>query len=152
MTRMPMLRASTVFMPKDYINFRLCGERAMDWTDASISFMMDSATRDWSPSLLETLGLDRAKLPPIRSPLEVLGSVTDAAAAASGLRKGTPVLVGGGDYPVSMIGSGVVSAGTGSDITGTSSIITVLANTPMLHPEVSNVATYGWSVGALHAA
>ena len=52
-----------------------------------------------------------------------------------------PVLVGGGDYPVSMIGSGVVSAGTGSDITGTSSIITVLANTPMLHPEVSNVAT-----------
>lgn len=133
--------ASTVFMPKDYINFRLCGERAMDWTDASISFMMDPATRDWSPRLLEMLGLDRAKLPPIRSPLEVLGAVTDAAAAASGLRKGTPVLVGGGDYPVSMIGSGVVSAGTGSDITGTSSIITVLANTPMLHPEVSNVAT-----------
>ncbi len=133
--------ASTVFMPKDYINFRLCGERAMDWTDASISFMMDPATRDWSPRLLEMLGLDRAKLPPIRSPLELLGAVTDAAAAASGLRKGTPVLVGGGDYPVSMIGSGVVSAGTGSDITGTSSIITVLANTPMLHPEVSNVAT-----------
>ncbi len=134
-------RASTVFMPKDYINFRLCGERAMDWTDASISFMMDPATRDWSPSLLETLGLDRAKLPAIRSPLEVLGSVTGAAAAASGLRQGTPVLVGGGDYPVSMIGSGVVSAGTGSDITGTSSIITVLATSPMLHPEVSNVAT-----------
>ena len=134
-------RASTVFMPKDYINFRLCGERAMDWTDASISFMMDPATRDWSPTLLEMLDLDRAKLPPVRSPLEVLGAVTDAAAATSGLRKGTPVLVGGGDYPVSMIGSGVVSAGTGSDITGTSSIITVLAKTPMLHPEVSNVAT-----------
>ena len=51
------------------------------------------------------------------------------------------MLVGGGDYPVSMIGSGVVATGLGSDITGTSSIITVLADSPMLHPEVSNVAT-----------
>ena len=134
-------RASTVFMAKDYLNFKLCGERAMDWTDASISFLMDPKTRDWSPALVEQLGLDRDKLPPVRSPLEILGQVSASAANATGLREGTPVLVGGGDYPVSMIGSGVVANGDGSDITGTSSIITVLADTPMLHPEVSNVAT-----------
>ena len=134
-------RASTIFMPKDYINFCLCGERAMDWTDASISFLMDPVTRDWSPALIEQLGLDRDKLPSVRSPLEILGHVSRRAAVETGLREGTPVLVGGGDYPVSMIGSGVVTTGLGSDITGTSSIITVLADSPMLHPEVSNVAT-----------
>ncbi|MEO8409527.1 MAG: FGGY family carbohydrate kinase, partial [Propionivibrio sp.] len=134
-------RAATVFMPKDYVNFRLCGERAMDWTDASISFLMDPKTRDWSAALVDQLGLARDKLPPVRSPLEILGQVSAQAANETGLREGTPVLVGGGDYPVSMIGSGVVANGLGSDITGTSSIITVMADSPMLHPEVSNVAT-----------
>jgi xylulokinase len=134
-------RATTVFMSKDYINFRLTGERAWDWSDASTSFLMDPLTRTWSQPMLDALGLDITKFPPIRSPQEILGSITAEAAKATGLREGTPVLVGGADYPLSVLGSGVYAPGLGSDITGTSSIITVIADTPMLHPEVSNVAT-----------
>jgi xylulokinase len=134
-------RATTVFMSKDYINFRLTGERAWDWSDASTSFLMDPETRTWSQPMLDALGLDSRKLPSIRSPQDILGSVTAEAARATGLREGTPVLVGGADYPLSVLGSGVYAPGLGSDITGTSSIITVIADTPMLHPEVSNVAT-----------
>lgn len=134
-------RASTVFMPKDYVNFRLTGERACDWTDASTTFLMDPVTRTWSQTMLDALGLDAGKLPPIRAPLDMLGSVTQAAALATGLREGTPVLVGGADYPTSVLGSGVHAPGLASDITGTSSIITMIADTPMLHPEVSNLAT-----------
>ena len=134
-------RATTVFMPKDYINFRLTGERAWDWSDASTSFLMDPQTRTWSQPMLDALQLDSRKLPPIRSPQDILGTVTAEAAQATGLREGTPVLVGGADYPLSMLGSGVYAPGLGSDITGTSSIITVIADSPMLHPEVSNVAT-----------
>lgn len=134
-------RAATVLMPKDYINFRLTGERAWDWSDASTSFMMDPSTRKWSQPLLDMLGLDGAKLPPIRSPLEVLGAVSATAARATGLKEGTPVLVGGADYPLSVLGSGVDAPGLASDITGTSSIITMISDTPMLHKEVSNVAT-----------
>ncbi|MBN3724134.1 FGGY family carbohydrate kinase [Burkholderia sp. Ac-20379] len=134
-------RAATVFMPKDYVNFRLTGERACDWSDASMTFLMDPRTRAWSASLCDELGLDIGKLPPIRAPHELLGEVTKAAAAATGLREGTPVLVGAADYPASVLGSGVHLPGLASDITGTSSIITVIADSPMLHPEVSNVAT-----------
>jgi xylulokinase len=134
-------RAATVFMPKDYINFRLTGERAWDWSDASTSFLMDPETRSWSQPMLDALGLDGSKLPPIRSPQEILGTVTSDAAQATGLREGTPVLVGGADYALSMLGSGVYGPGLGSDITGTSSIITVIADTPMLHPEVSNMVS-----------
>ena len=134
-------RATTVFMPKDYVNFRLTGERACDWNDASTSFLMDPATRTWSPTMLEMLDLDGRKLPDIRAPLDVLGGVTREAAAQTGLREGTPVLVGGADYPVSVLGSGVYAPGLASDITGTSSIITVIADSPMLHPEVSNLVT-----------
>ncbi|MDR5839113.1 FGGY family carbohydrate kinase [Caballeronia sp. LZ034LL] len=140
-------RAATVFMPKDYVNFRLTGERACDWSDASTSFLMDPVTRTWSRDMLDLLGLDAAKLAPIRAPLDLLGAVTKEAAAATGLREGTPVLVGGADYPVSVLGSGVYGAGQASDITGTSSIITVIADTPMLHPEVSNLVTCDGSWG-----
>ena len=139
-------RATTVFMPKDYVNFRLTGERACDWSDASTSFLMDPVTRTWSPAMFEMLDLDMRKMPEIRAPIDVLGSVTRAAAVETGLREGTPVLVGGADYPVSVLGSGVHGPGLASDITGTSSIITVMADTPMLHPEVSNLITCegGW--------
>ncbi|MFM0050724.1 xylulokinase [Caballeronia grimmiae] len=140
-------RATTVFMPKDYVNFRLTGERACDWSDASTSYLMDASTRTWCRALLDAFVLDAAKLAPIRAPLDILGGVTQDAAAQTGLREGTPVLVGGADYPVSVLGSGVYAPGLASDITGTSSIITVIADTPMLHPDVSNLVTCDGSWG-----
>ena len=134
-------RAATVLMPKDFINFRLTGERAMDPGDASASFLMDPARRAWSKEMAGQLGIEFEKLPPIRDPLEVLGGVTAAAAAKTGLRAGTPVLVGGADYPVSLLGSGVCETGLASDVTGTSCILTLIADRPVLDPEICNVLT-----------
>ncbi|WP_306120114.1 MULTISPECIES: FGGY family carbohydrate kinase [unclassified Roseitalea] len=134
-------RASTVFMPKDYINFRLTGERATDWTEAACSFLMDPETGDWSDPVIADLGLDRSKLAPIRQPAERLGRVTPDAAAETGLAAGTPVLVGGADYPVALLGSGVCRPGLASEVAGTSAIITLVTERPILHPEISNVGT-----------
>ncbi|MDQ0391178.1 xylulokinase [Labrys monachus] len=133
--------AATVLMPKDYINLRLTGEIAMDEGDASCSFLMNPQTGQWSAAMIDRLGLDAAKLPPIRSPLDILGAVTAAAAAETGLAEGTPVLVGGADYPVAVLGSGVMRPGLASDVMGTSSIITLIAERPLLDPEMCNVRT-----------
>jgi xylulokinase len=57
------------------------------------------------------------------------------------LPAGTPVLVGGADYPVALLGSGVSRPGVASDVTGTSCIITVNTRTPILDPQICNVAT-----------
>ncbi len=134
-------RATHVLMPKDFINLRLTGEVAMDPGDASCSFLMDPATGDWSPRMIAALGLDRAKLPPIRDGLAILGRVTPAAARDTGLLDGTPVLVGGADYPMALLGSGACRPGLASDVTGTSCILTVIADKPLLDPEICNVAT-----------
>src|ERR1700722_5457734 len=107
--------ARSVLMPKDYINFRLTGETAMDSGDASCSFLMAPRERRWSRTMIDLLGLDAAKLPPIREPLEILGAVTAEAAAETGLREGMPVLVGGADYPVALLGSGACRPGLASD-------------------------------------
>jgi xylulokinase len=141
-------RARWVFMPKDYVNFRLTDEIAMDRTEAACSFLMDPRTGDWSSKTAAQLDLDPAKLPRIRQPTDILGTVSADAAAQTGLRQGTPVLVGGGDYPVALLGSGVCRPGMGSDVTGTSCIITQIAEAPLLHPEVSNVGTVEGAWGA----
>lgn len=133
--------AAHVIMPKDYINLRLTGEIAMDEGDASCSFLMNPVSRTWSMQMVERLGLDAAKLPPIRKPLDVLGHITEAASVETGLASGTPVLVGGADYPVALLGSGACRPGLVSDVTGTSSILTLIAPAPLLDPEISNVAT-----------
>jgi xylulokinase len=133
--------ARVVLMPKDYINLRLTGEIAMDSGDASCSFLMNPQTRRWSETMIGLLDLDAAKLPPIREPLEILGAVTAEAARETGLQEGTPVLVGGADYPMALLGSGACQPGIASDVTGTSCILTLIAEAPLLDPEVCNVAT-----------
>ena len=102
---------------------------------------MDPSTGAWSQVMCDRLDLDMKKLAPIRQPLDILGHVTEAAARETGLRAGTPVLVGGADYPVALLGSGVCRPGLGSDVTGTSAIITLIAERPLLDPEISNVGT-----------
>lgn len=133
--------AHTFIMPKDFVNLRLTGEIAMDSGDASTSFLMNPRTRRWSQTMIDALGIDAAKLPPIREPLELLGSVTAEAARETGLMAGTPVLVGGADYPVALLGSGTCRPGLASDVTGTSCILTLIADAPLLDPEICNVAT-----------
>jgi xylulokinase len=134
-------RTATVLMPKDFINWRLTGCAAMDPGDASCSFLMDPATMAWSPVMIDKLGLNAEKLPPIRNVLDILGPVTQEAAALTGLVRGTPVLVGGADFPMALYGSGACRPGLASDVTGTSCILTLIADRPLLDPEICNVAT-----------
>jgi len=134
-------RSAVAVMPKDYINFRLTGEIAMDTGDASCTFLMNPQRYAWSTEMVERMGLDAAKLPPIRTPLEILGHVTQEAARQTGLRAGTPVLVGAADYPAALLGSGACRPGIGSDSTGTGAIVTAISEKPILDPEISNVAT-----------
>jgi xylulokinase len=58
-------------------------------------------------------------LPRIARAHDVLGTVTRAAAAATGLREGTPVMAGGGDFAASALGAGVVEEGEACLMLGT---------------------------------
>lgn len=141
-------RTAAVLMPKDYLNLRLTGVTGMDRTEAACSFLMDPQTGDWSAWACDALGLDIRKLAPIRSPHAILGNVTAQAARETGLREGTPVLVGGGDYPLGLLGSGVCGPGQGSEMLGTSCIVTLVTPQPLLDPAISNVGTVDGTWGA----
>lgn len=144
-----MARSSTVLMPKDWINFCLTGARAQDVTEASLSFLMDWRTQGWSDQMCALTGVDRSLLPPLRRPEEVLAPLLPEVARDLNLSAGIPVLVGAGDYPMALIGSGVVRAGMGSDVTGTSTIITLLHDAAVIDPQISNVLAANGVWGAM---
>lgn len=144
-----MARSSTLLMPKDWINFCLTGQRSQDYTEGSLSFLMDWQARQWSDRLCELTGVPRRLLPPLRAPGDVLGLLLPEVAGLLGLSAGIPVLVGAGDYPMALIGSGVIRPGMGSDVTGTSTIITLMHDQVVLDPEISNVLSANGTWGAM---
>ena len=140
-------RTASVLSAKDWINFKLTGHIAIDAPEASCTYLFDVAAGGWSAALAARLGIPLSLLPPIREPHEVLGGVSPRAAAETGLPVGIPVVVGISDFPAALLGSGVVSPGLASDVTGTSTLLTLCTEAPVLDPVVSNVrgALPNWS-------
>lgn len=133
-------------MPKDYVNFRLTGCAATDYSEASGSFLMDAAAGQWSRDLIEQLDVDMDKLPAIHRSADVIGNVTAEAANLTGLAEGTPVVAGGGDMMCMLLAAGLFEPGAASDITGTSGIISVFTESPVLDTRLMNLhhVTDGW--------
>ncbi len=112
-----------VLLPKDYIRYRLTGEFASDVSDASGTAMFDVVKRDWSLEIMRALGLDPGILPKRYESSDVTSTITSAAARATGLAPGTPVVAGGGDQASSAVGNGIVEPGVVSCTIGTSGVV-----------------------------
>jgi len=139
-------RSRWLLMPKDWINFRLTGEVAVDWTEAGSSFISDPRSSNWSADLASLIGIDPTILPPILPCTQRIGSILEEVATDLGLPQGLPVFGGAGDFPAAILGSGVTEPGNVSDVTGTSFLLTCLRSEPLLSPDVMNVAlaSGGW--------
>ena len=124
-----------ILLPKDYARFKLTGEFATDVSDASGTALFDVVNRQWSEEMVTGLGLDRAVLPKAYESSEISGVVSTAAAQATGLVAGTPVVAGAGDQAASAIGSGIVEAGTVSCTIGTSGVVFAYLEKPAYDPQ-----------------
>lgn len=127
-------RTAHVLLPKDYLRLRLTGTHAMDKAGGAGTVLFDLAGRDWSPSILADLNLDPAWFPPTFEGPAVTGTVTAAAAAATGLAEGTPVVGGGGDQAANAVGVGAVREGVAALSLGTSGVVFVTTDSPQVEP------------------
>src|SRR6185437_12394523 len=116
-------RVKKVLLPKDYVRYQLTGEYASDGSDASGTAYFDVVNRRWSFEMLDGLGLDRSLVPTCVESHEVTGRISAAAAAATGLAAGTPVVGGAGDQAASAVGNGIVEPGIVSCTIGTSGVV-----------------------------
>ena len=116
-------RTRTMLLPKDYVRFMLTGERGQDVSDASGTALYDVVNRRWADPLIEKLGIDRSILPPVAESSAVVGQISAAAAQATGLKVGTPVVAGAGDQAAGAVGNGIVASGLVSCTIGTSGVV-----------------------------
>ncbi len=97
---------------KDYIIFKLSGEYVTDYSDASGSNAFDIAKNEWSHEILDLAGISCDKLPTIHASIHVVGGVTKDAAEQTGLKRGTPVVIGAGDGSAAAVGVGCIKPGS----------------------------------------
>ena len=121
---------------EDFLNFMLCGKSATDYSMASCTAMWDQVHLDWSDELLATAGIERRLLPPASPSGTLLGEVHPAAAEATGLAVGTPVVLGGHDYLCGGLPVGAFKPGVVLDVTGTWEIVMTALEHSRLTPEV----------------
>jgi xylulokinase len=127
-------RVKHVMLPKDYVRFRLSGERATDMADASGTLLLDVARRCWSAEVLKQTCIDEQLLPALFESPEVCGKVSAAGAEATGLAVGTPLVAGAGDQAAGAVGMGITRAGTVSATIGTSGVVFAATDRPVLDP------------------
>ena len=116
-------RTASVLLPKDYVRFRLTGEKVSDMSDASGTLWLDIAGRRWSEELLAASGMKRSQMPELVEGSEVSAYLSAATLAAWGLQGKIPVAGGGGDNAASAAGVGAVEAGEGFISLGTSGVV-----------------------------
>ena len=125
-------RVRYVMLPKDYVRFRLTGERAIDLADASGTLLLDVAKREWSAEVLRRTQISPEWLPELFESPDVCGKISDAGTEATGLKAGTPVVAGAGDQAAGAVGMGITRAGVVSATIGTSGVVFAATDRPAL--------------------
>jgi xylulokinase len=128
-------RIRYVMLPKDYIRYRLTGDRAIDMADASGTLMLDVTNRRWSEEILGGTKIPQGWLPALYESPDVCGKLSEEGAAATGLKLGTPVVAGAGDQAAGAVGMGIVRAGVVSATIGTSGVVFAATDRPALDPQ-----------------
>ena len=124
-----------LLLPKDYVRFRLTGERAIDVADASGTLLLDVAGRKWSVDVMCRTGIKDDVLPSLHESVGICGQVSAAGAEATGLKIGTLVVAGAGDQAAGAVGMGIVQPGSVSATIGTSGVVFAATNRPALDPK-----------------
>jgi len=118
--------------PVTYVTHRLGGETATDHTNASYSLMYDVQKGRWWDEIIELCGLDSSLLPPIVSSCSVIGEISNPALTSLGFSK-TEILAGAGDQEAALFASGLKSAGSCLDITGSAEPVCICTDEPVFH-------------------
>jgi xylulokinase len=116
-------RAKYAMLPGDYIALRLTGEATTTVTGLSEGVFWNFSTNQLADLVLEEMGLDRSKIPPLVPAVGKQGVLTAAAAAELGLQAGTVVGYRAGDQPNNALSLNVLAPGEVAATGGTSGVV-----------------------------
>jgi xylulokinase len=131
--------AAWVLQSHAFIALRLTGEAACDASTAMLCApLFDARAGQWSDEGLRAVGVAMRALPRVARAHDVLGGVSREASAATGLRQGTPVVAGGGDFAASALGAGVIDEGQACLMLGTAGNLLMPTSEPRFDSRLIN--------------
>lgn len=125
-------RTRALLGAQGFVNAKLTGRYTIDRTSA-VGFrpFFDTATSEWDPLLCSRYGIPLEILPELVEMTDVVGEVTPAAAAMTGLAAGTPVVAGAIDFFAEMISTGANAPGDVVVTYGTTLCLAGLSDRPI---------------------
>ena len=83
-----------IMLPKDYIQYKLTGVHACDYSDASGMLLLDVQHKCWSAQMLDVCSLREGQMPRLYESFSVTGTLLPDAAALLGLPETVKVVAG----------------------------------------------------------
>ena len=124
-------KIETVLSLNDWALFKLSNEKASEPAGACETCLFDITRIEWNTEIIDALGYPEHIFPKILKNGQILGEVTPKAAAETGLKAGTPVVVGGPDTQCGLIGTGAVNEGETAAVAGTTTPIQMVLSRPI---------------------
>jgi autoinducer 2 (AI-2) kinase len=118
----------------DWVLYRLTGEYACEPTNAAETCLFDLTSGDWTYDIIEKLELPKEVFPKVLTAGTQLGVVSRQAAEDTGLRPGTPVVIGGADTQCGVLGCGGVKPNDIAAISGTTTPVQMVTASPIVDP------------------
>ena len=128
-------RIAHMTMLSDWVLFQLSGRLVTDPSIGSSSGMFDLRQRTWSQTIIQLAELPQGIYPPVFECGSIVGEVTPEAAEQTGLAVGTPVVTGGADTQLALVGVGAVHPDQYTVCAGTFWQTTVVSDQPLIDPQ-----------------
>ncbi|MDE2397693.1 MAG: xylulokinase [Burkholderiales bacterium] len=116
-------RVAHVLLPKAYVNWRLCGDKVEEMSDASGTLWLDVARRDWSDAALAATGMRRDQMPRLVEGNAVAGELLPQWVERWGFERPPLIAGGAGDNAAGAVGLGALHAGDAFVSLGTSGVL-----------------------------
>lgn len=139
----PKLFAKTwkLLQAHSYPVFKLTGETVTDFSCGGLCVpLYDYRKKSWSSYGCEVMGVPPEILPQLKPSFEVVGQVSEVASREVGLKKGTLVVTGCGDFAASTLGAGVIEEGEACVMLGTAGNLLIPMKEPKFDSRMINSA------------
>lgn len=122
------MRARWIFSGPEYLIYHLTGN--------AVTILPESRFTEayWTSASLQEADIDSAKLPPFVSPGTIVGKTNSIYFPE--LPPGIPVIAGGPDFVVALIGTGTLETGKACDRAGTSEGLNICTSSPISDPGI----------------
>ncbi len=101
-------KINKIMLPKDYIQYRLSGVHATDYSDASGTLLLNVAEKRWSSQMIDICSIQKSMLPKLYESFDVTGNILPELAERYGFNPDCKIIAGAGDNAAAAVGTGTV--------------------------------------------